>query len=118
MGIELLKYTVFKKRLQCTDPYLYETLDSPWSVMEDLNRDEKDSQAISTILQVALVQPLESWDMVPSAAVGHSSGGKTAAYCMEAISQEQGWSISYFKDSVLPRIEETYPKSGMVSAGT
>lgn len=40
------------------------------------------SQTMTTALQVALVDLLRSWNLVPRAVVGHSSGEIAAAYVM------------------------------------
>lgn len=43
MGIELLQYPVFKASVSDADIYLKEVLGSEWSVLEELQRDEKTS---------------------------------------------------------------------------
>lgn len=128
MGVELLHYPVFGESVRSADHYLVETLGCSWSVVEELEKDAADSiinqaaysQSLSTILQVALVQLLESWNVVPTAVVGHSSGEIAAAYCTGAITREQAWKISYCKGQTLPFLHKLGPKAegAMLAAGT
>lgn len=58
------------------------------------------SQTACTVLQVALVDLLQSWNITPSIVIGHSSGEIAAAYCSGAISREAAWNISYYRGLV------------------
>jgi acyl transferase domain-containing protein len=57
-------------------------------VQDELQRSASDTnvnnpaygQPLSTALQVALIDLLESWGVIPTAVVGHSSGEIAAAY--------------------------------------
>jgi acyl transferase domain-containing protein len=55
------------------------------------------SQPLCTIIQVALVDLLASWNIKPAVVVGHSSGEIAAAYCSGSISRETAWKVSYFR---------------------
>jgi acyl transferase domain-containing protein len=55
------------------------------------------SQAACTALQVAIIDLLDAWKIVPSRVVGHSSGELAAAYCVRAITRESAWRIAYFR---------------------
>lgn len=58
------------------------------------------SQTACTVLQVALVDLLQTWNIFPSIVIGHSSGEIAAAYCAGAISREAAWNISYYRGLV------------------
>lgn len=102
MGIELMQYPVFEKTLRQVDD-IYASLGCPWSIFgkhynlvhyditsrllihadeisnaENINKPEY-SQPLSTALQIALVELLKSFKIVPKAVVGHSSGEIAAA---------------------------------------
>jgi acyl transferase domain-containing protein len=58
------------------------------------------SQTACTVLQVALVELLSSWNISPKVVVGHSSGEIAAAYCARKISREAAWKIAYYRGLV------------------
>lgn len=55
------------------------------------------SQPACTALQIALVDLLSSWGVVPSAVLGHSSGEIAAAYCAGGLSREWAWKVAYYR---------------------
>jgi NADPH:quinone reductase-like Zn-dependent oxidoreductase/malonyl CoA-acyl carrier protein transacylase len=55
------------------------------------------SQPLSTALQIALVDLLASFNILPSCVVGHSSGEIAAAYAVNGISLESACKLSYFR---------------------
>jgi len=81
MGRELQANTAFRESLRSADSYL-SSLGCCWSVLEELNKPEETSrigepelsQPLCTIVQVALVNLLKHWGIMPQAVVGHSSG--------------------------------------------
>lgn len=76
------------------------------------------SQPICTALQIALVELLLDWGVVPSAVVGHSSGEIAAAYCIGAISREAAWKIAYYRGVVaLSLIQSNKEPGAMMSVG-
>ncbi|KAI9728591.1 MAG: Type I Iterative PKS [Cirrosporium novae-zelandiae] len=105
MGIELCQYSVFRKSVEQADEYLRSNLGCTWSTVQELHCEESDSninlptysQPICTILQVALVDLLESWNITPCAMAGHSSGEIAGAYCLGALSKEDAWKIAYYR---------------------
>lgn len=63
--------------------------------------DAEFSQALCTVLQVALVELLADWGVKPQAAAGHSSGEIAAAYSAGAIDQESAWRIAYWRGTFI-----------------
>jgi zearalenone synthase (highly reducing iterative type I polyketide synthase) len=118
MGLELLQYPVFRCSLSQAEQYLKNTLDCEWSVTTELEREDKSSniqlakfsQPICTIVQVALVDLLKSWNIKPTGAVGHSSGEIAAAYYYGAISKEDAWTLSYWRGKLCSELTIRAPK--------
>lgn len=107
MGLELLSFPVYKESLKLAQLHLH-SLGCEWDVHDEILssqsssnlQDPAYSQPICTVLQVALVDLLASWGIVPAAVIGHSSGEIAAAYCIGAISRESAWSIAYHRGTV------------------
>ncbi|KAJ5929597.1 polyketide synthase [Penicillium verhagenii] len=108
MGIELGKYSVFRESVQAADHYLSAQLHSEWSIVAEweangtasqVNRAHL-SQPLCTVLQVALVDLLRSWNITPAVVVGHSSGEIAAAYSSGALSREDAWTVAYCRGKV------------------
>jgi acyl transferase domain-containing protein len=103
MALELMEYTTFRKSIQAADAYLSQQLDCRWSVIEELEQHDDQSrigtselgQPLCTIVQVAMVDLLRSWQVHPTAVVGHSSGEIAAAYCTGAITKQAAWQIAF-----------------------
>ncbi|KAK5630340.1 hypothetical protein RRF57_006055 [Xylaria bambusicola] len=97
MGRELMCYTLFEAELCRANDYL-KTLGCQWFVMEELLRSEHEtrlhdpeiSQTLCTVIQVALVNLLRSFDIHPSAVVGHSSGEIAAGHFICRVGMEVG----------------------------
>ena len=76
------------------------------------------SQPICTAVQIALVELLLSWDVMPSTVIGHSSGEIAAAYCIGGLSRESAWKVAYYRGLAVASIEESPGKpGGMMSVG-
>ena len=127
MGIELCQYPIFRQSVEKADEYLRSKLGCLWSAMDEMYRDEGDtninlpaySQPICTILQVAFVDLLESWNIEPSAIVGHSSGEMAGAYCLGALSSEDAWKIAYYRGLLSSKIHTYTPgmQGAMLAVG-
>jgi acyl transferase domain-containing protein len=52
------------------------------------------------VLQIALVELLRSWDVMPAIVVGHSSGEIAAAYATGALSHESACIVAYHRGQV------------------
>ncbi|KAK8061730.1 hypothetical protein PG994_008096 [Apiospora phragmitis] len=74
MGRELyLESATFRASIDAAEQYFRDVLQSPWSVVDDLFQDESEyrihqhafSQPLTTVLQMALVDLLEEWNIKP-----------------------------------------------------
>ncbi|KAI0857122.1 hypothetical protein F4860DRAFT_367760 [Xylaria cubensis] len=109
MGLELVKhYPIFLESLKCSDKALAK-LGCEWSIFDELNNAERVhhprfSQPLCTVLQIALVDLLRSFNISPSVVVGHSSGEIAAAYCVGALSLESACRVAYFRGKVADKL--------------
>ncbi|TVY76085.1 Highly reducing polyketide synthase, partial [Lachnellula suecica] len=127
MGIELCQYKVFRQSVEAADDYL-QSIGAPWSAMEELRKDENESQInlpefsqpICTVLQIALVDLLTAWNIEPVAMTGHSSGEIAAAYSLGALSKEDAWKVAYWRGILSAQINTHAPdlKGAMLAVGT
>lgn len=125
MGRELLAYDVFRARVAEADRYLA-SLGSGFSVLEELTQREPDttrvdqplySQTLCTVLQVALVDLLASWNLMPKRVVGHSSGEIGAAYAAGALDREAAWRVAYCRGVVSAKPSASGMKGAMMAVG-
>ena len=72
------------------------------------------SQPICTALQVALVDLLATWDIKPSAVVGHSSGEIAAAYAAGALTKKEAIIAAFYRGYVCTQSREA---GGMAAIG-
>ncbi|KAL2818527.1 hypothetical protein BDW59DRAFT_165475 [Aspergillus cavernicola] len=126
IGRELIeRYEVFSHSLAKAGNYLKE-LGCAWDLLDELRKPMSDSnvddpsfgQPLCTALQIALVDLLSSWNVVPAAVIGHSSGEIAAAYSAGALSKHSALKIAYFRGCLageLGKISET--KGAMLAAG-
>ena len=113
MGYELNQYQTFRESVEIADKYLRSALGCSWSAVEELGREEAQSrindveygQPLCTILQIALVDLLCSWNILPSAMVGHSSGEIVAAYCRGALSKGDALKVAYYRGLLYSRMQ-------------
>ncbi|KAI0836347.1 hypothetical protein F5Y06DRAFT_298710 [Hypoxylon sp. FL0890] len=121
MGLTLLRYPVFEHSLRKSDD-TFTNLGCNWSLF-DVIRDEgkisrpEFSQPLCTALQIAQVDLLQSFNIHPVAAVGHSSGEIAAAYAVGALSHESACKIAYFRGKLAGQLRATTCTPGaMLSA--
>lgn len=109
MGRELLAYDVFRASVAEADKFISTTLGAGFSVLEELTQRDKDStkidqplysQTLCTVLQIALVDLLASWNLAPKRVIGHSSGEIGAAYAAGALDRESAWKVAYYRGVV------------------
>lgn len=65
------------------------------------------SQPLCTVLQVALVELLQSFGVAPAAVVGHSSGEIAAAYTIGALSHESACKAAYWRGQLAGKLRAT-----------
>ena len=126
MGRELLSYEVYEASLRNADSYL-KSIGASWSVLEEMNMSKDNSrinkpefsQPLCTVLQVALVDLLKHWNILPTTVIGHSSGEIAAAYAMGALSVEDAWKIAFHRGRLAGSLPVTAPhlKGGMMAVG-
>ncbi|KAI0465887.1 polyketide synthase PksD [Xylaria cf. heliscus] len=101
MGRELLCYPKFRTTIS-TAAKAFENLGAEWSLLDVLQDDKKInlpeiSQPLCTALQIALIELLRDFNIVPDVVVGHSSGEIAAAYCIGALSIESSCTVAYHR---------------------
>lgn len=125
MGMDLMHYPVFRDSVEAADRFLQDQLGCTFSACEELERGKSTSrlrkpqysQGLCTVLQVALVELLESWDIRPVAVVGHSSGEIAAAYCQGSISREDAWRVAYFRGVLSAKLKACGIEGSMMAVG-
>ncbi|KAH6635388.1 polyketide synthase [Chaetomium sp. MPI-SDFR-AT-0129] len=126
MGRELIaEYPVFRSAIVECDRHM-QGMGSKWSLLEELHRDESTSQvnniiysiALSTSIQIALVQLLRSWGIRPAAVTGHSSGEIAAAYAAGALDIRGAMAIAYLRGALVDKFgDEIVGRGGMMAVG-
>lgn len=125
MGLELMNIPVFKESIIAADAYLRDELGCEWSAAAELAKGKSNSkvavalygQTLCTVLQVALVDLLRAWDIVPSSVVGHSSGEIAAAYCTGALSRGDAWKVAYYRGLLSSSLRESGVQGAMMAVG-
>lgn len=127
MGRDLLCFKPFKESLENASVFMKTKLRCPFDLLEELKRPRGAtliaapfiSQPATTALQVALVDLVKSFGIVPQYVVGHSSGEIAAAYAASAISCTQAWALAYFRGMQALKLSKEYPyiKGGMIAVG-
>ncbi|KAL9123055.1 MAG: hypothetical protein Q9187_000382 [Circinaria calcarea] len=126
MGRELIGvYSVFEESLREADKHLKE-LGAPWSLVDELMRDQKTSRVNEPMLslplccaiQVSLVRLLRSWGINPTAVTGHSSGEASAAYAGGAIDFREALAIVYTRGTLTTNfLRKSALHGGMLAVG-
>jgi len=84
-----------------------------WNIKEELLKPESTSrlaeaeyaQPATTAIQIALVNLLESWGVLPSTVIGHSSGEIAAAYTAKTLTAKEAMVIAYYRGQVAKSIK-------------
>ncbi|CAA9961740.1 hypothetical protein PTMSG1_05117 [Pyrenophora teres f. maculata] len=111
MGLGLLSYSAFRDSIHGCDAFL-KSLGCTWSILEELEKPDiltnihapGISQPVCTAIQVALVDLLRSWGVIPVSVCGHSSGEIAAAYSAGALNRESAWKIAYFRGVIAEKL--------------
>ncbi|POS76180.1 beta-ketoacyl synthase domain-containing protein [Diaporthe helianthi] len=126
MGRELLAFDVFAASVAEADKFISNTLGSGFSVLEELTQRDAQttkidqplySQTLCTVLQVALVDLLASWNLVPKRVIGHSSGEIGAAYAAGALDRESAWKVAYYRGVVSAKPAADNVQGAMMAIG-
>ncbi len=121
MGRELLQTSPdFLKIVEFCDRKLIPL--SEWSILEELNKSEKDSriedpvvaQVLNYVLQAGLTEVMKLRGIVPDAIIGHSIGEVAAAYASGILSLEEGLLVAYYR-ATIQSIQKN--KGTMLAAG-
>lgn len=103
MGRELTaSQKTFKESMQRSDKILRD-LGADWGLLDELCKDEENSrvgmaeisQPSTTAIQIAVVDLLKTWNIIPNIVLGHSSGEIAAAYAAEALDHKTALEVSY-----------------------
>ncbi|KAF2180972.1 putative polyketide synthase [Zopfia rhizophila CBS 207.26] len=122
MGHDLIQYPEYSMSLARSDRIIC-SLGAPWSLLEELSRDNSSrihdsqiGQPASTALQIALVDLLRRWDIKPSSVIGHSSGEIAAAYAAGYIDHEAALRIAFFRGSLARKASQKFEVPGAMMA--
>ncbi|CAM1501901.1 Fc.00g038850.m01.CDS01 [Cosmosporella sp. VM-42] len=122
MGRELLEtYPVFKKAISNAEETLL-SLGCTWYLVEELSKDKETSriseaeisQPICTAIQLAIVDLLADWGVLPQMVIGHSSGEIAAAYAAGKLSFKSAVKVAYFRGLVSSQVRQ---KGSMMACG-
>ncbi|KAL8698413.1 MAG: hypothetical protein Q9224_001862 [Gallowayella concinna] len=116
MGLGLLRYPLFAGTLHEADRVLRD-IGAQWSLLDELHKDSEFtrvaqpllSQPTTTAIQIALVNLLSSWNINPSAVVGHSSGEIAAAYAAGALSLSDCMHVAYHRGVLAESLKDLRP---------
>ncbi|TEY39885.1 hypothetical protein BOTCAL_0448g00110 [Botryotinia calthae] len=127
MGVELMeRYNVFGQYLEMCSAAL-KSLGCPWSLIEELHRFKATSkidfpeysQPLCTALQIAYIELLRTFNIVPETVLGHSSGEIAAAYSAGALSLQYAMKVAYYKGLLATDLEDDskYSIGAMMAVG-
>ncbi|MCJ1312675.1 Reducing polyketide synthase rads1 [Agyrium rufum] len=126
MGIEMMERRVFRESVELSTSLLRE-MGCEWDPVAELTKEGKESrlgvpeisQPICSILQIALVDELRSWDITPLKVVGHSSGEIAAAYSAGALSHRDALAVAFFRGKAAAglRNRRSFGKEVIAAAG-
>ncbi|KAL2802399.1 KR domain-containing protein [Aspergillus granulosus] len=114
MGCELMTYyPSFLRTIRKLDQVLGDLPNGPDWTLEDVLHEEtaysqineaEFSQPVCTAIQIALVNLLESWGVIPAVTVGHSSGEIAASYAAGLTGFNEAIIAAYFRGKVVKNI--------------
>ena len=124
MGCQLFAFPVFQRSIDSSDKCLKQ-LGCLWSLQEIIDGSNKDmpidspeySQPLATCLQLALVDLLKSFSIVPSVVLGHSSGEIAAAYAAGALSRFSAIKVAYNRGYLSSRVARKENDLTMMAVG-
>ncbi|KAH6888171.1 putative polyketide synthase, partial [Thelonectria olida] len=122
MGRELLQtYPVFMDSIASAERVL-RSLGCTWTLSEELLKDKETSrvgeaeisQPLCTAIQMALVDLLADWGVLPQMVIGHSSGEIAAAYAAGKLPFHSAIRVAYFRGLISSRVQQ---KGSMMACG-
>lgn len=124
MGAELMTYyPSFLRTIRHLDGVLGDLEDAPEWTIEDLLQEPPElscvneaefSQPLCTAIQIALVNLLNFWNVVPKVTVGHSSGEIAAAYAAGLITANEAIVAAFYRGKV---VRDIHPNGAMMAVG-
>ncbi|KAH8889473.1 hypothetical protein GQ53DRAFT_869901 [Thozetella sp. PMI_491] len=116
MGLELLRYPIFEESLKRSNEVLA-SLGCEWSIFDELHNVERihrpeSSQPLCTALQIALVELLQSFGVLPAVVLGHSSGEIAAAYAVGALTHDSACRVAYWRGQLAGKLRGTGAYNG------
>ncbi|KAI0540917.1 polyketide synthase PksD [Xylaria digitata] len=119
MGLDLVQYPVFLSAMSRADK-VFQAQGADWSLFDKIETGEginqpQFSQPLCTALQIALVELLKSFNIIPVAVIGHSSGEIAAAYTMGALSLESACIIAYHRGRLSSQLVASSEPGAMMS---
>jgi acyl transferase domain-containing protein/NADPH:quinone reductase-like Zn-dependent oxidoreductase len=123
MGRELFDYPVFRQAMNEADKIL-RGFGAPWSLVEELMKDEATSQVhqvalshpLCVSLQLCLVKLLASWNVRPNAVMSHSSGEAAAAFAAGALTFSDALGVAYYRGALADKFKDTLVGQGSMLA--
>ncbi|KAF6802755.1 PKSN polyketide synthase for alternapyrone biosynthesis protein [Colletotrichum sojae] len=113
---------VFRESIASSQKYL-RRLGCDWKLADvlvhasaEMLNDARYSQPVCTAVQIALVQLLRYWGVVPSAVIGHSSGELTAAFAAGAISHRDAMRVAYYRGFLSAKVCSLVGRPGAMLA--
>jgi acyl transferase domain-containing protein/NADPH:quinone reductase-like Zn-dependent oxidoreductase/NADP-dependent 3-hydroxy acid dehydrogenase YdfG/acyl carrier protein len=103
MGREMFSNPIFHQSIGVSNAYL-KALGCRWDAVEELakvpnpNMDLPEySQPLCTVIQIALVEVLRAWRILPTATIGHSSGEIAAAYAASLLTHRDALKLAFVR---------------------
>ncbi|KFA49985.1 hypothetical protein S40293_05963 [Stachybotrys chartarum IBT 40293] len=117
MGVELMVYEAFRESMEAADRYLQQDCGCAWSAVDELQKNKTVSpinqalysHGLTCILQIALLDLLRTWNIFPTAVVGHSGGEIAASYASGGLSRQDAWKVAYYRGFVASRLKLKAP---------
>ncbi|KAF2445451.1 polyketide synthase [Karstenula rhodostoma CBS 690.94] len=113
MGSTLFEYETFRNTIAYLDEILSRLSFAPNWKIQDILSGRRNlliglpsiSQTVCTALQIGLVDLLRSWNITPTATIGHSSGEIAAAYCAGYVCAAEAIAIAYCRGVTVSKNE-------------
>ncbi|KAK5948972.1 Type I Iterative PKS [Knufia fluminis] len=127
MGRELIEaYPIFKDTINAAQSHLSD-LGCTWSIIDELLKGPEDTRVnelafstpLSAVVQIALVELLRSWGVVPAALCSHSSGEVAAAYASGSLTLKAAMAVVFARGQIagktIPGVVEK--RGAMIATG-